>query len=335
MDLLLVNGINKKDERGFTLSDINMKQAALQNIGIAGETGSGKTTILKIIAGLVQPDSGTVLFKGSEVIGPAYKLVPGHQGIVYLSQHFELPHFLRVEQILEYANEWPPEKAALLFELCRIEHLFKRRTDQLSGGEKQRIAIARLLIMSPSLFLLDEPFSNMDLANKILLKKIISDISQELKVSFIMISHDPTDTLSWADHMIIMKAGQIIEQGSPYQLYETPVHEYTAGLLGKYNLLPPGLLHSMYEEQRFNSMLPHFNSTNSKFMVRPEHCVITNADNSNLRGELMAARYFGHYYEMDVAVGGQLIVTKSAQHTQSIGDTMFLKIRHENVHLLV
>ncbi|RYG01675.1 MAG: ABC transporter ATP-binding protein [Chitinophagaceae bacterium] len=234
MEFLKVKGIGKKNERGFELKNISFTQARQHNIAIAGETGSGKTTLMKIIAGLVQPGSGDVFFEGEKVIGPDYKLIPGHKGIVYLSQLFELPHFLRVEQVLEYANEWSEEKARRLFELCRITHLFKRRTDELSGGERQRIAIARLLIMDPKLFLLDEPFSNMDPANKDLLKNIIQDISIELKISFIMISHDPVDSLSWADEMIIMRDGEIIEKKTPYEVYNNPASEYTAGLFGKY-----------------------------------------------------------------------------------------------------
>ncbi|HTF31167.1 MAG TPA: ATP-binding cassette domain-containing protein, partial [Flavitalea sp.] len=100
MDLLQVRNISKKNERGFELRNITFNQSAQNNIVIAGETGSGKTTLLRIIAGLEQPDAGEIIFRNEKVIGPADKLIPGHKGIVYLSQQFELPHFLRVEQIL-------------------------------------------------------------------------------------------------------------------------------------------------------------------------------------------------------------------------------------------
>ncbi|RYY10797.1 MAG: ABC transporter ATP-binding protein, partial [Chitinophagaceae bacterium] len=293
----------------------NLTQAPRQNIAIAGETGSGKTTLLKIIAGLVQPDNGEIMFRNQKVIGPADKLIPGHKGIVYLSQDFRLPHFLRVEQILEYANEWPIEKADKLFSLCRIKHLFKRRTDELSGGEQQRIAIARLLIMDPRLFLLDEPFSNMDPANKDLLKNIIEDIGNEFHMSFIMISHDPVDTLPWANEIIVMKEGRIIEKNSPAQIYSTPSYAYTASLFGDYNIIPDQLLSSE------KIALPN---PGHQSLVRPEKCVIvasstpsTNANgdanikNFQLKGTVRAVRYFGHYVETDLMVGEFPFITRS------------------------
>jgi ABC-type sulfate/molybdate transport systems ATPase subunit len=347
MDLLQVEAISKKDERGFHLEHIGFTQLAHRNIAVAGETGSGKTTLLKIIAGLVQPDEGSVLFRGERVIGPSEKLIPGHKGIVYLSQTFELPHFLRVEQILEYANEWTVEKAQKLFDLCRIGHLFKRRTDQLSGGEKQRIAIARLLIMDPKLFLLDEPFSNMDLSNKSLLKQIIEDISKELGISFIMVSHDPIDTLSWANEILVLKEGRLIEKGGPQQIYTQPVYEYTAGLFGKYNVLSePAVLMVLRSIKKDihsgqNNLLPQ------KVIFRPEDCEILISclpdvnsiiaiDESSafsdgqvikLTGVVSARRFYGHYNEADVKMGdGNTIVARSMHLVCKIGDTVSLKI---------
>jgi len=343
MDLLQVRNINKKNERGFELRNITFNQSAQNNIVIAGETGSGKTTLLRIIAGLEQPDAGEIIFDNEKVIGPADKLIPGHKGIVYLSQQFELPHFLRVEQILEYANEWPEDKADNLFRLCRIEHLFRRRTDQLSGGEKQRIAIARLLIMRPELFLLDEPFSNMDLTNKNLLKKIISDISAELKISFIMVSHDPIDTVPWANEIIVLRDGEMIEKKTPSQIYSNPQFEYTAGLFGKYNLLKPVLLKKIFPElsEKKNSL---------KAMIRPENCVIVSLVNSSvnssinssvdssvdssLKGLVTESRYFGHYYETDVFVENQILITRSSDQKTSRGEQVFIRLEKDDIRFI-
>ncbi len=292
MNLLQVRDLCKKDERGFEIQQISFSQQPLHNIAIAGETGSGKSTLLRMIAGLAQPDSGSIYFKDEPVIGPADKLIPGHKGIVYLSQQFELPNFLRVEQILEYANELDAGAAARLFSVCRIEHLFKRRTDQLSGGEKQRIAIARLLIMAPSLFLLDEPFSNMDSANKYLLKTIINDISELLNISFIMISHDPLDTLSWAKELMVMQNGRIIQTAAPADIYEKPATEYIAGLFGRYNLLPawPGLI----PDGSF--------SPKQRMMIRPEHVRLLPPQDGPVKAVIRRVTYFGYFYETESAL---------------------------------
>jgi len=112
-----------------------------------------------------------------------------------------------MEELLSYSNQLSDEMAHAIFEVCMISHLMKRKNDQLSGGERQRVAIAKLLISSPKLLLLDEPFSNLDLIHKNILKDVIQEIGDKLNITCLMVSHDPTDTLSWADQIMIMQHG--------------------------------------------------------------------------------------------------------------------------------
>src|SRR5690348_9618960 len=106
-----------------SLGDVRMVLSKGWKLAVAGETGSGKTSLLKTIAGLTS--GGSVFFEGKRVLGPQEKLIPGHPGIAYLSQQFELPQHLRIEQVLEYANELPEEEAQELFRVCQIDHLMK------------------------------------------------------------------------------------------------------------------------------------------------------------------------------------------------------------------
>src|SRR6476660_1440979 len=131
MEFLSVESIKKKKGNRLSVDNISFSLDKGQRLGIAGETGSGKSTLLKIISGLEQTDTGSVSFKGNKVIGPYEKLIPGHAGIAYLSQHFELRNHYRVEEILEYATLLSEEKAITIFEICQITHLLKRKTDQL------------------------------------------------------------------------------------------------------------------------------------------------------------------------------------------------------------
>lgn len=196
MGFLEINNISKIQDGKWVVDDVSFSQAPFQKMAIAGETGSGKSTLLKMIAGLIQPDKGMIYFKDKHVLGPDYKLIPGHKDIAYLSQHFELRNSYRVEELLSYANKLTDEMANAIFEVCMINHLVKRKTDQLSGGERQRIAIARLLIGSPELLILDEPYSNLDLIHKNILKNVIREIGESLNITCLMVSHDPTDILS-------------------------------------------------------------------------------------------------------------------------------------------
>ncbi|WP_460502113.1 ATP-binding cassette domain-containing protein, partial [Hymenobacter agri] len=127
-DLLTVTNLSLT-ENGFTaLQPISFTQQAGQKLALAGESGAGKSTLLQLIAGLIQPSTGTVQALGSHVRGPQELLVPGHPGVAYLSQKSDLPQFLRVEQVLRYANKRPEAEARAVYEVCRIAHLLPRRT---------------------------------------------------------------------------------------------------------------------------------------------------------------------------------------------------------------
>ena len=208
MTLLEVSGVSRLEEEICTVNKVSFTQRQFQKIAIAGSTGSGKTTLLKLIAGLVQATSGTILFDGAIVKGPEEKLLPGHPGIGYLSQHFELRNHYRVKEVLEMASKLSTEEATFIYEICRISHLLNRWTHQLSGGEKQRIALARLLVAAPRLLLLDEPYSNLDAIHKNILKKVIADVCDSLNITCILISHDAQDIMSWADEIIVLKMKQ-------------------------------------------------------------------------------------------------------------------------------
>lgn len=313
-----VQAVSKLINSNPVVQDISFQQRRLQRIAIAGETGSGKSTLLKMIGGLVQPDAGKIYFGQKRVMGPDYQLVAGEAGIAYLSQHYELRNHYRMEELLSYASTLSKEDARDIYRVCRIDHLLGRNTFQLSGGEKQRIALARLLVSSPELLLLDEPFSNLDLIHKDILKSVIEDISGRLGITCILASHDPLDTLSWADLLIVMKGGCIVQQGIPGHVYYHPVSEYVAGLLGHYNIIEPDLAHAFALEMRGN---------NAKILLRPESFTLSS---DQLAGSIPAAVdnifFRGTYYELHLHTGGQQVAVTVLNNTSRIGDTLYLSI---------
>lgn len=307
MNLLNVLGVSKREGKNWVLKEISFSQQPFRKIAIAGESGSGKTTLLKIIAGLTRPDMGQVFFEEERVKGPDERLIPGQPGIAYLSQHFELRNSYRVEEILEYANLLSEEEGEAIYKVCRIDHLLKRRTDQLSGGERQRIALARLLITSPRLLLLDEPFSNLDLITKNVLKSVISDIGEKLALTCLLVSHDPLDTLSWADEVFVMKGGKILQKGEPAQVYRHPVNEYAAGLFGNYNLL----------------------TVNGKrLFIRPEDIAIVAGDGNDqaLRGVVDKVNFLGNAYELEVLLPEDRIIVRTGQRDLIKGEVVTISL---------
>ncbi|QJX49069.1 ABC transporter ATP-binding protein [Hymenobacter taeanensis] len=305
MSFLEVTGVSLQERGNDALQNISFTQQQFQKLAIAGETGAGKSTLLQVVAGLVRPDAGQVFFEGELMKDPAEKLIPGNPGIAYLSQQYELPKFLRVEQVLRYANKQSQQDADTLYEVCRISHLAQRQTNQLSGGERQRIALARLLLAAPKLLLLDEPFSNLDIAHKNILKTIIQEVGERLGITCILISHDPHDTLSWADELLIMQRGEIIQRGTPEQIYRQPVSEYAAALFGDYNLLEGPLVAAFAKQAGIRKQ-------NRKMLVRPENFTLAPAGSPGLTGTVIGVRFFGSYSEVEVALRGGSIRLKTA-----------------------
>jgi ABC-type Fe3+/spermidine/putrescine transport system ATPase subunit len=326
MPILEVSEVERNIAESFSLKNISFKLDPGQKLGIAGATGSGKSTLLKIIAGLDDADAGVVYFDSKKVRGPKYRLIPGQPGIAYLSQHYELRNHQRMEEILSYANTMTEEKAMQLFELCKISHLLKRTTFQLSGGEKQRIALARLLLTTPRLLILDEPFSNLDLIHKSILKSILEDIGKELGLTCIIASHDPLDLLSWADKMIIFKEGSLLQEGTPTEIYFKPVDVYAGALLGKYNLLNEATARLFDVSLTLNG---------KNLFIRPEQFSISTEENNKVEGIIEKIVFWGNYYELKILVTENIISIITTSNNFEVAQKISIRLKEGINHWIL
>jgi ABC-type sugar transport system ATPase subunit len=316
MSLLTVSGLSKQFQQQFVVSDLSFELEKGGKLAITGETGSGKSTLLKMIAGLLQPDQGAAYFEGTRIKGPLEQLLPGHPSIAFLSQHFELRHNYRMEELLEMANKLPADEAATLFSLCRIDHLLKRKNDELSGGEKQRVALARLLIGKPSLLLLDEPYSNMDPLHQQILEDVLVQLQERFQLTLILTSHEPRDTLAWADRILVMKQGKMIESGEPKEIYYYPGSAYSAGLFGPFQLLFPD------ETILFADAIPE-EFRGKKLLIRPEQW----QTGSGVTATILETRFRGAFTEMILQMGDTRIQVKSMDSGLNSGDTVAISLK--------
>lgn len=324
MNLLNVSGVYRQEGNNMIVKNISFTQNQFQKIAIAGETGSGKSTLLKMIGGLVQPSRGAVYFEGKRVPGPEEVLLAGYPGIAYLSQHFELRNNYKVYELLQMANKITDEEANIVYDVCRISHLRNRKTDQISGGEKQRIALASLLTTAPKLLLLDEPFSNLDTPHKNMMKSVVRDISDILNITCLLVSHDPADILSWAEEVLVMKDGQVIQKGTPEQVYQQPVNEYTAALFGTYNIASVALMKELAE-------LFDIQINGKDVCIRPENFTIVNYSEGALNGKVNRVLFCGSYYELEVQVHSDVLTVKTHLRDIKEGAPIYLYLDREDV----
>lgn len=217
-----------------------------QTIGIAGNSGCGKSTLARIIAGLIPTDSGEILFYGDNI-----KNLKGRKQrsrkIQIIFQHPEsaLDPSMRIrDSLLEplrihagrAGKEMEEKKLKAIMDMVHIDEvLLKRYPHQISGGEAQRICIGRMLMLEPEVVLLDEPTSMLDVSVQAYIMNLLKDLQKKLGFSYLIISHD-LEILKWiCDEILIMNAGEIVEQGSPEEIFEHPVHPFTKELLNAYN----------------------------------------------------------------------------------------------------
>jgi multiple sugar transport system ATP-binding protein len=242
--ILSVKNISKQysTEQFSGISNVSFDINEGDIVAIIGESGSGKSTLLKSLYGLLTLDQGEVLFNGRRVLGPDEQLIPGHKGMKMVTQDFSLNIYAKVyDNIASMLSNTDVkskhDKTVEMMKHLHIEHLRDKRITELSGGEQQRVAIAKALVSDTRMLLLDEPFSQVDALLKNQLRADLKRIASETGVTVVLVSHDPADGLFLADKLLLVKEGRLLQQGNPRELYQNPEHIYTAKLLGNANVL--------------------------------------------------------------------------------------------------
>ncbi|TDQ75888.1 ABC transporter ATP-binding protein [Sphingobacterium yanglingense] len=284
-----ISSVFESKERVVAVDHVDFDIEQGKITAIIGESGSGKSTLLKLIYGLLEPFSGEVRYKGWLVPTRKDKLIPGHDAMKLVSQGFEdLNLYAKVwdniaSQLPNTNLDYKKSRTEEMLVRLKINHLAQQRVADLSGGERQRVAIARALINDPKVLLMDEPFNQVDAAFRDDLQQDIRQIVEELGLTVILVSHDPAEVLAMADSLIVMKAGKIVDLGSPETLYYTPQNPYTALLLAKSNILTP--------EQADTIGL----KTTQSIAVHQEWIEVTASSDSTLR--IKNIRFRGFYKE--------------------------------------
>ena len=282
--------LSKRFGTATVLDDINFEVAEGEIVVLLGASGSGKTTILRIIAGLEMPDTGRILLHGKEVT----ELPARERGTGVIFQSYALFPKMTVERNIAYGLKLrrKPRKEIRkkLDELIELVHLEDHRTkfpSQLSGGQQQRVAIARALAYEPEVLLFDEPFGALDAQIRTRLRKEIRELLKKINVPSIFITHDQEEALELADRIAVLHEGVIEQIGTPFDVYMQPETEYVATFLGAANIIPGFIDHRCFRTEDIavdledEMRLP--NGQPANLIVRPEDVFLRKAENLTQR----------------------------------------------------
>lgn len=292
--MLRLNNISKSFENQVVVDDVSITIEKGEIVALVGESGCGKTTLLRMISGVEVPDKGEILLNENILNGSKF-VQPNKRRIGFLFQDYALFNHLTVKENILFGIKSlsKPEQQQKLSELLLVTGMeaFKQKYPyELSGGQQQRVALARAIATNPDFLLLDEPFSSID---KLLKEEVSRDlyriISKE-ELSTIMVTHDIQEAYSLASRIIIMKDGKILQDGKASDIYKNPVNEYVAGMTGEYNLIPIN-----ENTIKLFKTLPKVKS----IIVRPESIKM---DESGIEAEVKNVFFKGAYNIVEVSV---------------------------------
>ena len=289
---------------------------------LIGASGSGKSTILKLVAGFLKPETGSITIGGERVASSHHMVPPQKRGIGLVFQnHSLLPH-LTVRKNIAFgyvgvrANR--DKRIKQLLRDFHIEKLAERYPHEISGGESQRVALARAMAASPNLFIMDEPFSSIDSALRRELRTECMQILRRNNTTVLLVTHEAEEAMELADHLVVIDNGEVLQTGTPREVYYHPQHPQVAELFGEINHLT---------DSNFINELTGVH--NEDLLLRPESIELTtNCD--GILGTIIFIQYRGSYDLLSVVVKGKrCLKVKAYHHRHKLGDKVHINARQK------
>lgn len=304
--------------------DLNIRKGEF--ISLLGPSGCGKTTLIKTIAGLLPPDYGEIFIRGQN----AQPLAPEKRGTVIVFQDLRLFPNLNVVENVEFglrvrgiSKSLRRQKALSLLERVEMTGFEKRRVNVLSGGQKQRVALARAIAAEPSILLLDEPFTSLDVLTKEKMIELVLRLHQELTMTTVMVTHDQRDALLMSARIAVMSDGQILQYDFAKRVYEAPASPYIADYFGKTNYLEGTVAGGMFRSL-FGEFPASLQDGPYRMMLRPNHLrILTKPGNF----QILAVSFLGDWYNVLLRYQDQdFWVTAGPEAELTVGDLVSLEI---------
>lgn len=297
------------NESQSVLEDITFALEPGKILAIVGPSGCGKTTLLKLIYGLLAPSSGVVKWRSETIPNPKDVLVPGYSKMKLVEQDFNLMPYIKVyenmqQHILHLSEEEREPILEYWLDFLNIQHIETKKAKDLSGGQMQRVAIAKAFIANAELLLLDEPFSNLDTVTK---SYLVSDLKHLIKskgATAIVVVHHPEDALEIADEILVLDKGRIAQQDSPHSIYDKPQSRTVASIFGLANYFT-----TEEAEGILNFKLEDCHLIENNYLIRPHHLTLENIKPNH---EVLSELFLGYStIQKIITMGKEIWITKT------------------------
>ena len=319
-----IKGVNLSYGATHVLKDIDLSIRPGELFAFLGPSGCGKTTLLRLIAGFAQAQTGQVLLDGQDVAA----LPPWKRDVGMVFQSYALwPHMTVAQNVafgLEERRRPRAEvtaKVAQALELVGLSANAQRRPSQLSGGQQQRVALARTIAIEPKVLLLDEPLSNLDARMRVSVRRDLRELQQRLGLTTIFVTHDQEEANTICDRIAVMNAGVIQQVGTPMELYERPANLFVASFLGSANILDGGAGVTVPAGQRL--------------VFRPQHASLSPVAGAAMSGPVTHREFLGATVRYAVRIGGREILVdvpfQSGAELRSIGEPVGVALPPERM----
>ena len=332
-----LRGVTKRWGAFTAVHNLDLHIRDKEFLVLLGPSGCGKTTTMRMIAGLEDATAGTILIGGKKVNG----LDPKDRDVAMVFQSYALyPNLsvyenirfpLRVRKIPQSEHDARVRRAA---EMVELGDLLERRPSALSGGQRQRVALARAIVRQPSAFLMDEPLSNLDAKLRVSTRAQIKNLSHELQVTTIYVTHDQIEAMTLADRVVVMKNGVVQQMGTPTEIYNRPTNTFVAGFIGNpaMNLLSGMMTGGVFEGEHVR--IAGFSAAEGPVTLgfRAEDASLAAA------GEITAPAYttelLGDATMVTVRAGGALVAVKAHKEVRAaIGEVVSIRVPLSSCHL--
>ena len=338
--LISLRGIRVDFDDEPVLKGIDLDIMDKEFITFLGPSGCGKTTTLRIIGGFIQPKEGDVFFGGVRI----NDLPPYKREVNTVFQRYALfPHlnvYENVEFGLKIAKVPEKERRQSVKEMLKLVGLSgydRRHINQLSGGQQQRVAIARALVNRPKVLLLDEPLGALDLKLRKEMQIELKRIQQALEITFIYVTHDQEEALTMSDRVVVMRDGNILQIGTPQDIYNEPCNAFVADFIGESNIID-GIMHKDFLVEFAND---YFDCVDKGFepkervqvVVRPEDFKIVPADNGKISGIVESIIFKGVHYEIMVDAMGYKWKIHTTQYVEP-GTLIGMDVAPMDIHIM-